>query len=185
MAFSIIAHPRTHRFGNTTTLQGEKSMDLSDRSELPRRRSLRLPQHNYRWTASYFVTIRSEHHEPVFDMPELRSIVEEGWQALPARFPHVELDAFIVMPDHMHGILHFAVTNTKSPSLGSVIGAYKSISTVVWLNYVKTHPVSWSGRLWQRDFHDHIIRDTADLQREREYIRLNPIRWQKQPNRYE
>lgn len=125
--YSMSAHPYPHQFGNTTILQGEKSMDMSEQSELPRRRSLRLPQHNYRWTASYFVTIRSEHHEPVFDMPELRAIVEEGWQALPARFPHVELDTFIVMPDHIHGILHFTVTNAKSPSLGSVIGAYHSL----------------------------------------------------------
>jgi REP element-mobilizing transposase RayT len=99
-------------------------MDMSEQSELPRRRSHRLPQHNYRWTASYFVTIRSEHHEPVFDMPELRVIVEEGWHALPARFPHVEFDAFIVMPDHIHGILHFAVTNAKSPSLGLTVRSF-------------------------------------------------------------
>ncbi len=152
--------------------------------KLPQRRSMRLPGHNYAWTASYFLTLRSEHHEPVFDIPELRTIVEEGWEALPARFSHVRLDSYIVMPDHMHGILHFEGTSSKAPALGQVIGAYKSLTTVAWLKYVKTHTISWSGNLWQDNFHDHVIRDNRDLVQKREYIRLNPIRWQQHPNRY-
>ena len=67
--------------------------------KLPQGRSMRLPGHNYAGTASYFLTIRREHHEPVFDMPELRTIVEEGWETLPERFPHIRLDTYIVMPD--------------------------------------------------------------------------------------
>jgi putative transposase len=155
-----------------------------DQWKLPNRRSLRLPGHNYAGTASYFLTMRSEHHEPVFDMPELRTIVEEGWEALPARFPHVRLDSYIVMPDHMHSILHFTGSGSKTPALGQVIEAYKSLSTDAWLDYVKTHTISWSGLLWQYNFHDHIIRDYNDLEQKREYIRKNPIRWQQQPNRY-
>ena len=159
----------------------EKSLD---QWKLPQRRSMRLLGHNYAGTASYFLTLRSEHHEPVFDMSELRTIVEKSWEALPARFPHVRLDSYIVMPDHMHGILHFAGSGSKTPALGQVIGAYKSLTTVAWINYVKTHTVSWSGLLWQDNFHDHVIRDYKDLEQKREYIRKNPIRWQQQPNRY-
>ncbi|MHB8598357.1 MAG: transposase [Ktedonobacteraceae bacterium] len=73
----------------------------TDQWKLLQRSSMRLPGHNYAGSASYFLTIRSEHHEPVFDMPELRTIVEEGWEAILARFPHVRLDTSIVMPDHM------------------------------------------------------------------------------------
>jgi putative transposase len=152
--------------------------------KLPQGRSMRLPGHNYAGTASYFLTLRSEHHEPVFDMPELRTIVEEGWEALPARFPHVRLDTYIVMPDHMHSILHCMGADSKTPALGQVIGAYKSLTTLAWLKYVKTHTISWSGLLWQDNFHDHVIRDMKDLEQKREYIRKNPIRWQQNPNRY-
>jgi putative transposase len=155
-----------------------------DQWKLPNKRSLRLPGHNYAGTASYFLTMRSEHHEPVFDMSELRTIVENEWEALPARFPHVRLDSYIVMPDHMHNILHFTGGGSKTPALGQVIGAYKSLTTDAWIKYVKTHNVSWSGLLWQFNFHDHIILDYNDLEQKREYIRKNPIRWQQQPDRY-
>ena len=151
---------------------------------LPQRHSTRLPQHNYRWTASYFVTIRAAHHEPIFDIEELRSILLETWLALPARFPCVTLDEFIIMPDHFHSILHFAVTETKGPSLGNVLGAFKSITTVSWFNYIKTHNVDWHGLVWQRNYHDHVIRDAKDLEQKRQYIRANPQRWAERPNPY-
>ena len=159
-------------------------MRMNEQEDLPRRRSFRLQGHNYQWTASYFVTIRSEHHEPVFDMPELQSIVVETWLALPERFPYVQLDEYIVMPDHMHGILHFSATAENVPSLGRVIGAYKSLTTVAWLRHVKTHNIFWKGNLWQRNYHEHILRDLTDLEQKREYIRKNPVRWQEKPNPY-
>jgi len=101
-----------------------------DQWKLPHGRSMRLQGHNYAGPTSYFLTMRSEHHEPGFEMPELRTIVEEGWEALPTRFPHVRLDTYIIMPDHMHSILHFEVNRKKVPALGRVIGAYKSLTTV-------------------------------------------------------
>ena len=57
----------------------------ASKEDLPERRSVRLPDHNYRWTASYFVTIRAAHHEPVFEMSELHTILQEAWTALPER----------------------------------------------------------------------------------------------------
>ena len=71
-------------------------------SDTYRRRTIRLPKHDYTWTGAYFVTIRAAQYEPVFDVPELRKILEETWQALPKRFPGVALDEFIIMPDHVH-----------------------------------------------------------------------------------
>ena len=157
---------------------------MNEQGELPRRRSIRLKGHNYSWTASYFITLRSEHHEPVFEMPELQSIIIEAWLALPVRFPHVQLDEYVIMPDHMHGILHFCVSDVQMPALGRVIGAYKSLTAIAWLRYIETHNVSWSGNLWQRNYHEHIIRDASDLAQKREYIRKNPLRWQQNPNPY-
>jgi putative transposase len=158
--------------------------DRSERDQLPQRHSTRLARHNYRWTASYFVTIRRAHHQPVFDIPELHAIVENTWNTLPTRFACVSLDDYVVMPDHFHAILHFLVTDTPAPSLGQVIGAYKSITTVKWFDYIKTHNVYWSGLLWQRNYHDHVIRDAHDLEQKRLYIRNNPLRWETETNPY-
>jgi putative transposase len=152
---------------------------------LPTRRSMRHPNHNYRWTASYFVTIRAAHHEPVFEIDALRSILQEQWTAIPQHFPSVMLDEFVIMPDHIHGILHFFVTATakKAPSLGDVIGRYKSTTTVIWFRYQKTHNIFWSGLLWQRNYHDHVIRDDDELTQKRHYILENPQRWAENPDR--
>ncbi len=143
----------------------------TSKEDLPERRSVRLPDHNYRWTVSYFVTIRAAHHQPVFEMSELHTILQEVWTALPERFPCVSLD-------------DFHATNNKGPSLGQVIGAYKSITSVNWFNYIKTHNIFWSGLLWQGNYHEHVIRDVQDLKEKRRYIRENPQRWAKNPNRY-
>lgn len=146
-----------------------------DTSSLLRRRSIRLSTHNYQWTASYFITIRAHHHQPVFEMPELCTIVTQQWTNLPTRFSHVQLDEYIIMPDHMHGILHILTTETTSPPLKQILGAYKSLTTVEWFQHVKTHNAEWQGLLWQKGFYDHIIRDVADLEQKRQYIRDNPL----------
>src|SRR6266571_6425612 len=135
----------------------EPSMNRKTSEEdLPKRRSVRLPDHNYSWTASYFVTIRAAHHQPVFEMSELRTMLQETWIGLPERFPCVSLDEFIIMPDHVHGILHFHATDNKAPSLGQVIGAYKSITTVTWFNYLKTHTISSAVFCLQNNNHYHV-----------------------------
>ncbi len=141
-----------------------------------RRRTVRLPKHDYTWTGAYFVTIRSEQHEPVFNIPELRVLLVDTWQALPKRFPGIILDEFVVMPDHVHFILWLDGTRENAPSLGSIVGAYKSITTVQWLNYLKAKDTTWPGHLWQRDYYERVIRDTPELEQKREYIRNNPIR---------
>ena len=127
------------------TEKGMRMEEYIEEDQLPHRRSIRLSHHNYQWSASYFVTIRSNHHEPIFEMPELHAIVEETWKRLPERFTWISLDSYIVMPDHFHGILHFLITDMPALSLGRVIGAYKSITTVEWLRYVKAHNVYWSA----------------------------------------
>jgi putative transposase len=150
------------------------------------RRNLRLPKHDYTWTGAYFVTIRAAQYEPVLDIPKLRSIVVEAWQALPARFPGVALDEFIVMPDHLHFILWLDGTRENAPHLGDVVGAYKSLTIVAWYRHLKSLGQTWPGFLWQRDYFEHVIRDPTELEQKRLYIRTNPIRQkQKDANRRE
>jgi REP element-mobilizing transposase RayT len=127
-------------------------------------------------------------------------IVREEWMKTPSIRPEIELDDFVVMPNHVHGILiigetvgatgsvahkenhgqqawaspRLAPTRTVvSCSLGAVLGQFKS-KTAKRINMMRgTKGVS----LWQRNFHDHIIRNDADLNRIRIYIANNPLQW--------
>src|SRR5699024_12431494 len=123
---------------------------------------------------------------------------------------HVQLDAFIIMPNHMHGIVRIINSNDfvgpyddtplqntnqqlninpekqtefKSPSktLGAIVRGYKSTVTKQ-INQLRNTP---GQKLWQRNYHDHIIRDEASLQRIRYYIQYNPKQWDADRNNQE
>src|SRR5207253_1656808 len=133
------------------------------------RKSVRLKSHNYGWSGSYFVTISVEMREPIFDKPELRTILTDTWKALPDRFPGLTLDEFVIMPDHIHFIVHLEGNVEKPVTLGQVVGAFKSIVTVDWLHYVEAHALNCMGRFWQERFFDKIIRDADQLEAYRKY----------------
>jgi putative transposase len=141
-----------------------------------RKSSIRLSTYDYRSTGAYFVTACAEGRMPVFEIPEMRQLLTETWQTLPERFPGVRLDEFVVMPDHIHGILWLDRTAKNPPTLGRVIGAYKSLTTVGWLNYNKALGETCSRHLWQRGYYEHVIRNDQDLELTRQYIRDNPLK---------
>ena len=143
------------------------------------RRSLRLPDRDYTKTNAYFVTIRAKQYEPIFEAPELRKILLETWQALPERFHGVTLDEFVVMPDHIHFILWLDGKIENVPALGSVVGAYKSLTTVAWLRHIKSAGLECSGLIWQRNYYERVIR-IEELEKTRQYIRNNPTELQRQ-----
>ena len=117
-------------------------------------------------------------------MNEWGDIVREEWERTAVVRPNVELGEYIVMPNHIHGILIFhehvgatrrvAPTKTLQPnSLGAVIGQFKSIVTkrINRLQNVAGRPV------WQRNYYEHIIRNEQDLQNKTDYINANPLMW--------
>ncbi len=106
----------------------------------------------------------------------------------------------MVMPNHIHGILVLAddvgatlvvaqngarVVQGRAgaspaptrPTLGNVVGAFKSLCTIMWLNYIKQNNLNVVGKFWQRNYYEHIIRNENELNRIREYIVSNPFRW--------
>lgn len=122
----------------------------------------------------------------------LGCVVDECWLWLQKQYAYVELDAYVVMPNHLHGII-FITQNaegdsridgsraggsrtapTPSKTLGRLIGAFKTTSTKK-INHIKQTP---GVQLWQRNYYEHIIRNEADLNRIREYILYNPARWE-------
>ena len=110
-------------------------------------------------------------------------MIAQEWRKIPQIGPHVLLDEWVVMPDHLHGILILQNPSTlevreegakglPAHSLGAVVSPFKSQATKRIRFDLKRRSFAWQER-----FHDTIVRDRADLERVREYIRTNPARW--------
>ncbi|HEX9134710.1 MAG TPA: transposase, partial [Ktedonobacteraceae bacterium] len=156
---------------------GMNSQENDPTKALPyHRRSLRLPKHDYTWTRGYFVTIRAKVHEPLFEVPELRAILMEQWEALPQRFPSITQDEFVIMPDHIHFIIWLNGLAKNAPTLGSVVGAYKSLTTVAWLRHNKANKIEYPGNFWLRNYFEIVISNHDELEKMRHYIRNNPAK---------
>jgi len=166
------------------------------------RRSIRLRGYDYSQAGAYFVTICVHGHESMFGEivdgrwgpNEFGKIVQEEWERTGALRDNVTLDDFVVMPDHLHGIIRLAGWGTArraptdtpsalvaservgSPVTGSIptiVRAFKSAVTRR-VNELRQTP---GGVVWQRGFYEHVIRSEDGLLRLREYIRSNPLRW--------
>lgn len=148
--------------------------------------SARLRGWDYRTAAVYAVTVCTldrlcclgEVVDGGMDVSRFGAAVGEEWLRIPSRHPHVCLDEFVVMPDHVHGILVFRGVPASEPpetldanSLGAVVGQFKSKSTK------KIRAMGLRGFAWQERFYDQILRDPDALDRVRAYIRNNPVRW--------
>jgi REP element-mobilizing transposase RayT len=113
----------------------------------------------------------------------LGRIVQECWRKIGDYNPHVKVDDFIVMPNHVHGLLFFDETNkalgsqrcsvnNMSGSLASVIGSFKSASARLGKSFLAP-----SHGLWQGRYYEHVIRSEKALWNARKYIRDNPVCW--------
>jgi len=172
------------------------------------RKRIRLPEYDYSNEGLYFVTICSKDRKNIFSkltsvgaglaparvmsaparikdpsqvkLSVIGNIVDQQWQNIPKTFPHVELDEYVIMPNHIHGILNIHPHDGTSPSpttLGRIIGSFKSICSVEYLRYIKQYGLNVSGHIWQRSYHEHVIRKDESLQNIREYIINNPLTW--------
>jgi putative transposase len=117
------------------------------------------------------------------------SIVNDCWNDIPNHFTNVEIDAFVVMPNHIHGIVSIVDTRrgeVTSPApkgaetaplrkhtLGQVI-AYFKYQTTKSINQIHKTP---GNRVWQRNYYEHVTRNEVDLNDVRQYIINNPIQW--------
>ncbi|MFI2812834.1 MULTISPECIES: transposase [unclassified Microbulbifer] len=157
-----------------------------------RRRRLRLRDYDYSRAGAYFITICTQDRRCLFadiateGLPLLAAgrMIWDHWLGLPERFPGLELDEFVVMPNHVHGIFLFPAgeSGDKSPvafTVSRVIQAFKSFTTNSYIAGVRA--CGWprfERRLWQRSFFDRIIRDESEFSFVREYIQNNPAKWE-------
>jgi putative transposase len=159
---------------------------------LPNRKPNRLKGFDYSTDALYFVTICVQDRIPclgeiVYGEMQVNGSgewAERQWYWLAEQYPYVRLHAFVVMPNHVHGIMEIdrgaAGTDGKSDrqgqspkikSLSQLIGAYKTTSSKQIR--LAGHPEF----AWQRSFHDHIIRNEKAYRQIADYIADNPTRW--------
>jgi putative transposase len=153
------------------------------------RNSLRLHGWDYRTPTVYFVTIVTHARaqflgtvrDEVVKLSPLGNLAEEEWIRSAGRRPGTELDLFVVMPNHLHGIVWLdppgeSVTPGPGPAPGSLsafIGGFKAASSRR-IKQVISLPL---GRVWQRNYHDRVIRNDKELEALRAYIDDNPRRW--------
>ncbi len=198
---------------------------MKPKSNLPRRRAMRLRGYDYSQPGAYFVTICVQHRQCLFGaiidrkmhLNEIGEIVVEYWNRIPQHFFSVEIGEYVIMPNHIHGIIAWDIAEARSPnpqenakkrrgevtspslgknaearspnpqenarkrrgevtspSLGKIVAYFKYQST----KHINQHHNTPGTRIWQRNYHDHIIRDDIDLQRLREYIQNNPRKWE-------
>jgi putative transposase len=163
------------------------------------RRSLRLEDYDYAQTGAYFITVVTHQRACLFGrilngeliLNTTGQIAQSIWNELPAHFSKIDLDVFVVMPNHIHGIIHIVGaqhaaplprTGASSPSvqpgcLGAIVRSFKSAVTKR-CNERKAA----SGRIiWQRNYYEHVIRNEASLHRIQDYIATNPARWSTDP----
>jgi putative transposase len=191
----------------TKTIGGNIYMTYNP--EIHHRRSTRLKGYDYSQVGAYFVTVCAWNKECLFGdivdgeiiLNKYGEIIMKCWNAIPEHFMNVGCDEFVVMPNHIHGIitincrgevsspfLEVVAPNLKTESrtkkggatpplrkitLGQIL-AYFKYQTAKRINQTR----NTSGTpVWQRNYYEHVIRDEKELQAIREYIRYNPLKW--------
>lgn len=172
---------------------------MNDRKDLPKRKSIRLPDYDYSQSGFYFITICTQNMVCLFGQITDGTIklnnagqkMDECWRNIPQHSPNIKLHSHIIMPNHLHGIIelvgaplvgaHPSKTGQPrgiAPTIGGIVGAFKSLSTNAYIsgvNYKGWPP--FSKKLWQRNYYEHVIRNEDSFREISEYIETNPIRW--------
>ena len=160
--------------------------------EIHHRRSIRLPWYDYSQDGWYYITLCALGKKCLFGrftdgrilLYQYGRIVEDCWKWLAKQYAYVHLDEYVIMPNHLHGIIvirrggsRTAPTRNvpKLKPLSRLVGAFKTVSTKQ-INIIRNTP---GRKLWQRNYYEHIIRNEEELYNIRQYITENPINWRK------
>lgn len=179
------------------------------------RKKVRIKDYDYATPGAYFVTICTLDRQSLFGdvgagpcagpqmvLNDIGKMVGSVWKKIPERFPQITLDEFIIMPNHIHGIIwiqNYAMNfnvgaplvgardadsragTRPAPTLGAIVGAFKSISTVEFIRGIRTQKWTGAKKIWQRGYHERIIRNETELFETRKYITQNPLKWHLDP----
>lgn len=150
----------------------------------PKRKKNRLTGFDYSSAGKYFITICTHNKEnslsqiivgdgsPVPQLTSIGKIVDKYINCINDKYPSVFVDNYVIMPNHIHLLLAIAENNTENTKISSVIGWFKYFVTKVYnADSIEKVPV------FQRSYHDHIIRNDKSYQMIYDYINNNPSVW--------
>jgi len=163
------------------------------------RQSIRLKNYDYSLNGYYFITICSRDRQNLFgqlknavgaplacarydniELSYLGKIIDKQWNDIIIHYENIILDDYIIMPNHIHGII--TINNraeaSAAPTVSQIIRSFKSRSAMEYIKYIKENKLNVSGKIWQRSFYDHIIRNKRSLNAIKEYIQYNTINWE-------
>ena len=178
--------------------------------ELQKRKTNRLKNYDYSNVGAYFITVCTKNREPFLStitvvgdgsavpqnntnavpqnnttvpniiLTPFGQIVENHINMIPTKYPNTKIDAYVIMPDHVHMILSIVTIPQNNhgranpaPTIGNIMG---------WFKYATTKQIAhcWNtsdNHFWQQSYYDHIIRNEQDYRNICQYINENPIRW--------
>lgn len=143
--------------------------------DLPKRKSPRIVGYDYSSTNYYFITICTYDKRCIFGKPGalnwLGKCAEENLHMISKLYPNIRIDKYVIMPNHMHVIFDIQDSKEKE-NLSVVIGQYKMSVTK------KVREKIPEFQVWQRSFHDHVIRNKNSYEKIWLYIEYNPIKWE-------
>ncbi len=191
MAGDVRADPEVGPERSRTTARSNTEFD----PDVHHRRSVRLKGCDYSQPGGYFVTVCVQDRICLFgDIVdrEMRlnargHMVDRWWNELGTKYPTVDMDEYVVMPNHLHGIVVLSTSEAHGPDhsgpLHALVRWFKTMTTNEYLRGVKRR--EWPSvrrRLWQRNYYEHVIRGETELSKIREYIRGNPTKWPEDPD---
>jgi putative transposase len=158
------------------------------------RKSIRLKDFDYSQPGEYFVTLCIHDKKCVFGkvmeentiLSSIGEIAKKCWEEIPVHFPHVRLDEYVIMPNHLHGIIiitdcrdlinqiptkNFPLMKSPKETLGKITRYYKARSAKL------IHNSGYVDFQWQSLFYDRIVRSDKELNNIRDYITDNPLKW--------
>ena len=139
------------------------------------RKSPRIPNYDYSRCNSYFVTICTHEHRCLFGFPNRLNkagiVAEEEMIRLSSHYKTVLVEKYVVMPNHIHMILVIE-DGENNPNLNQIIAQYKSGVTRKIRKFIP------KIKIWQRSYHDHVIRDQKGYEKIWTYIENNPLKWE-------
>jgi putative transposase len=158
------------------------------------RRSIRLQGYDYSQAGAYFVTMVTYQRDCLFGkieneemkLNDFGKIADECWRAIPEHFPFVELGTYVVMPNHVHGIIVITgdgrgtkfraptVEQFGKPTVGSLPTIIRTYKAAVTRRIGRDHNAT---SIWQRNYHEHIIRNEREMDNIWRYIENNPSAW--------
>lgn len=196
---------------------GTADVEDTTRSNRQNRRSIRLQGYDYSRPGAYFITICTHNRECLFGtiidgdmvLNQFGRIVSEEWVKTGEIRDEIQLDRWVIMPNHFHGIVWITTTGNgisrcrkgdrpgrgtarRAPtveqfgkpvagSLPAIVRAFKSAVTKQ-INQIRTTP---GAKIWQRNYWEHIIRNKDELNRIRQYIIDNPVKWETDRENFE